>query len=107
MHVRMAGCEPRSQLVSEQCKLRSWKIAEDGHAVFLERRHHLAQSANPGLGVDRGSVAHLGKWWKRFHTRRIRKKRELTIIGPSLQALIALTTLGSTSDDHPVADLYT
>ena len=64
----MSACpaaKPERQLIAEQRELRGRQIAEDRHAVFLERRHHLAHAADARLRVNAGAVAHLGERRKR------------------------------------------
>src|SRR4029453_3389800 len=82
------------------------QVAENRHAVFLERRHDLAHAADAGLSVDRGAIAHLGKRREGFHALGIREKRELAIVGAAVKTLIALSALRGASDNDPVAHLH-
>src|SRR5436309_2258946 len=105
MHVCMSSRKSRRELIAEQRKLRSRQIAEHGHAVLLERRHDLAHATDAGLRVHLRAVAHFRKRGKRLDALRIREKRELTIVRPPLQTLIALPALRRAGDDDAVADL--
>ena len=106
MHVRVTGGKAGRELISEQRQLRGRQIAEDRHAVLLERRHDFAHAADSGLRVDGRAVAHFGERRKRLDAGRIRKERELAVVGTAVQALIALAALRRAGDDDAVADLH-
>ena len=105
MHVGVAGGKARRELVAEQRELRGRQVGEDRHAVLLEGRHDLAHAADAGLRVHGGAVQKLRERRKRLDALRVREERELTVIRPTLQALIALPALRRARDDDAIADL--